>query len=72
MHIDGLATGSPCGIWGRVWTTCLLYDGPVLGLRFRWQLLCKSYRVKRNFPVFIHFLWKVLPINFPLNDFTPK
>ena len=25
------ATGSPCSVWGRGWTTCLLYDGQLSG-----------------------------------------
>ena len=24
--VSGLATDSPCGVWGRGWTTCLLHD----------------------------------------------
>ena len=32
---------SPRGLWGRGWTTCLLYDGPVLGLGFKCQLVCE-------------------------------
>ena len=32
--VPGLATDSPCGVWGRGWTTCLLYDDPLLGFRF--------------------------------------
>ena len=30
--ISGFATGFPCGIWGRGWTTILLYGGPILGV----------------------------------------
>ena len=30
----GLATDSPCGVWGRGWTACFLHDGPLLGLGF--------------------------------------
>ena len=29
---SGLATDSPCDVWGRGWTTCLLCDGPILCL----------------------------------------
>ena len=29
--IDSYATDSSCGVWG----TCLLYDGPLLGLSFQ-------------------------------------
>ena len=32
--VPGFATGSPCGVWGRGWTTCHLYDGPLSGLWF--------------------------------------
>ena len=34
-RVPGFATGSHCGVWGRGWTTCLLYDGPLLGLFFK-------------------------------------
>ena len=30
--VPGLATDSPWGVWGRIWTICLLYGGPLLGL----------------------------------------
>ena len=30
--VPGLATDSPCGVWGLEWTACLLYDGPLLAL----------------------------------------
>ena len=33
--VSGLATGSPCGVWGRGWTTCLLRDSPLFGLHFK-------------------------------------
>ena len=29
-----LATDSPCGAWGRGWTTCLLNDSPIFGPHF--------------------------------------
>ena len=29
--VSGLATDSPCGVWGRGWTTCLLHDSPLFG-----------------------------------------
>ena len=32
--VPGFATGSPYSVWGREWTTCLLYDGPLSGLCF--------------------------------------
>ena len=34
MIVSGLGTVSPCGVRGRGWTTCLLCDGPILGLGF--------------------------------------
>ena len=33
-RVPWFATGSTCGVWGRGWTTCLLYDGPLLSLCF--------------------------------------
>ena len=30
--VSGLATDSPCGVWGRGWTTCLLHDSPLFSL----------------------------------------
>ena len=30
--VSGLATDSPCGVWGRGLTTCLLCNGPILGV----------------------------------------
>ena len=32
--VSGLATDSPCGVWGRGWTTCLLRDRPLFGSHF--------------------------------------
>ena len=29
---SGFTTSSPCGVWGCGWTTCLLYDSPLLDL----------------------------------------
>ena len=39
-RVTGFATGSPCGVWGRELTTCLLYDGPLLGLCFQNDIWC--------------------------------
>ena len=39
----------PYGVWGRRWTTCLLYDSPLLGLCFKWQFVHKFGVVVRNF-----------------------
>ena len=33
--VSGLATDSPCGVWGRGWTACLLHDSPLFRLTFR-------------------------------------
>ena len=32
------ATDSPCGVWVRGWTTCLLYDGPLFGSHFKMRV----------------------------------
>ena len=36
--ISGLATDSPCGVWGRGWTTCLLHDSPLFGSHFKMRV----------------------------------
>ena len=37
-RVLGFVTGSPCGVWGRGWTTCLLYDRSLLDLCFwKWH-----------------------------------
>ena len=36
-----LATDSPCGVWCRGWTTCLLHDSPLFGSHKKWELVCK-------------------------------
>ena len=33
--VSGLATDSPCGVWGRGWATCLLHDSPLFGSHFK-------------------------------------
>ena len=33
--VSGLATDSPCGVWGRGWATCLLHDSPLFGSWFK-------------------------------------
>ena len=33
--VSGLATDSPCGVWGRGWTTCLLHDSPLFDSHFK-------------------------------------
>ena len=39
--VSGLATDSPCGIWGCGWTTCLLHDSHFSAHISKWELLCK-------------------------------
>ena len=39
--VSGLATDSPCGVWGRGWTTCLLHDSPFSAHISKWELVCK-------------------------------
>ena len=36
--VSGLATDSPCGVWGRGWTTCLLRDSPLFGSHFKMRV----------------------------------
>ena len=36
--VSGLATDSPCGAWGRGWTTCLLHDSPLFGSHFKMRV----------------------------------
>ena len=36
--VPGLATDSPCGVWGRGWTTCLHFSAHIS----KWELVCKS------------------------------
>ena len=36
--VSGLATDSPCGVWGRGWTTCLLHDRPLFGSHFKMRV----------------------------------
>ena len=33
--VSGLAADSPCGVWGRGCTTCLLHDSPLFGWYFK-------------------------------------
>ena len=35
---SGLATDSPCGVWGRGWTTCLLHHSPLFGSHFKMRV----------------------------------
>ena len=36
--VSGLATDSPCGVWGRGWTTCLLHDSPLFDSHFKMRV----------------------------------
>ena len=36
--VSGSATDSPCGVWGRGWTTCLLHDSPLCGSHFKMRV----------------------------------
>ena len=36
--VSGLAPDSPCGVWGRGWTTCLLHDSPLFGSHFKMRV----------------------------------
>ena len=36
--VSDLATDSPCGVWGRGWTTCLLHDSPLFGSHFKMRV----------------------------------
>ena len=36
--VSGLATDSPCGVWGRGRTTCLLHDSPLFGSHFKMRV----------------------------------
>ena len=36
--VSGLATDSPCGVWGRGWTTCLLHDSPLFSSHFKMRV----------------------------------
>ena len=36
--VSGLATDSPCGVWSRGWTTCLLHDSPLFGSHFKMRV----------------------------------
>ena len=36
--VSRLATDSPCGVWGRGWTTYLLHAGPLFGSHFKMRV----------------------------------
>ena len=51
--VSGLATDSPCGVWGRGWTTCLLHDSPLFGSHFKtstvYWCIASKLKAPRNF-----------------------
>ena len=64
-RVPGFATGSPCGGWGCEWTTCLLYDGPLLSLCFlEWHLMCYDGIVSACL-----YITQILPIIVPFYIF---
>ena len=57
----GLATDSPCDVWGCGWPTWLLHDSPFFRLCF-WERICVFKLEERNFllfsclyPCFLHY-----------------
>ena len=36
--VSGLATDSPCSIWGPEWATCLLHDSPLFSSHFKMRV----------------------------------
>ena len=36
--VSGLATDSPCGVWGRGWTICFLHNSPLFGSHFKMRV----------------------------------
>ena len=55
--IPSYSAGSPIGVWGREWTTCLLYDGSLLGLCFsKWYLMCNFGIVDR----ILYYLYQLI------------
>ena len=60
--VSGLATDSPCGVWGRGWTTCLLHDSPLFGSHFKtstvYWCIASKLKAPRNFYWMSNmFLW---------------
>ena len=55
--VSGLATDSPCGVWGRGWTTCLLDDSPLFRLTFQnesWYVSLEWYFIYSLFLASVH------------------
>ena len=56
--VPGLATDSPCSVWGLGWITCILYDDPFLGLGFLLLVGVKVwYSFAYNFPLKLIYSW---------------
>ena len=54
--VSGWATDSPCGVWGRGWTTCLLHDSPLFGSHFKmsWYVSLEWYFMHLLFLASVH------------------
>ena len=55
--VSSLATDSPCGVWGRGWTTCLLHDSPLFRLTFQnesWYVSLEWYFIYLLFLASVH------------------
>ena len=63
-NVSGLATDSPCNVWGRGWTTRLLFDGLPFGLHILKQLVCRFGIVERSFTM-IYFSFSYVFIHCP-------
>ena len=51
--VSGLATDSPCGVWGRGWSTCLLHNSLLLGSHFKIRV---GMQVSSDISYIYHFL----------------
>ena len=75
MSVPDVVTNSPYIFWDRRWTKCLLYDGPPLGLIFKWWLMCKFGTVESDFLLIsclyscFYTLPKLCPFFLPLKWF---
>ena len=56
--VSNWATDTPCGVWGRSWTTCLPRGDPILGLGF--QRMVGVYVLHNGEEVSIHMLAFIL------------
>ena len=60
--VSGLATDSPCGVWGRGWTTCLLHDSPLFGSHFKtsngsWR---QGIKGEMTCTVYVALVWNII------------